>query len=158
VKVRNVLLAFVILFALVAAPVMAEATTFTNNYSIPFELTQWVPCAADGAGEEIHLTGVVHVLEHYTLDGRGGFHVKMHYQPQGLSGLGLTTGDKYQGTGVTQDTENGQVGRVYTFVNNYRMIGQGPGNNFLLHETFHYTISANGELTAYVDKWSVECK
>jgi len=43
-------------------------------------------------------------------------------------------------------------------VNNFYMIGQGPGNNFKVHETYHYTIDANGELTAFVDNFSVTCK
>jgi hypothetical protein len=53
-----------------------------------------------------------------------------HFQPQVLSGTGETTGDKYQGTGVTKDTsfkvsfQNGQAQQM--FVNNFRIIGQGP--------------------------------
>ena len=43
-------------------------------------------------------------------------------------------------------------------MNNFRIIGQGPGNNFLVHETFHVTINANGVVTATVDNFSVECK
>jgi len=43
-------------------------------------------------------------------------------------------------------------------VNNFRIIGQGPGNNFLVHETFHFTINANGNVTAFVDHFSVDCK
>jgi hypothetical protein len=46
----------------------------------------------------------------------------------------------------------------YTLVNNFRIIGQGAGNNFLLHETFHITVNANGELTAVADNYSVDCK
>ncbi len=70
--------------------------------------------------------------------------------PQGISGVGLDTGDKYQGAGVTQDHfkgsfNNGQFNQ--TFVNNFRIIGQGPGNNFLVHENFRLTINANGEVT-----------
>jgi hypothetical protein len=68
---------------------------------------------------------------------------------------------KYQATGVTQDYfkgafNNGQFNQ--TFVNNFRIIGQGPGNNFLVHENFHLTINANGEVTATHDNFSVECK
>jgi hypothetical protein len=45
-----------------------------------------------------------------------------------------------------------------TFVNNFRIIGQGPGNNFLVHEVFHITFNANGSITAFVDKFSVDCR
>ena len=84
--------------------------------------------------------------------------IKTHTQPQGISGQGLTTGDKYQATGVTQDQFNVTVGQEETFVNNFRMIGQGPGNNFLVHETFHITINADGTVTTVVDNFGADCK
>jgi hypothetical protein len=43
-------------------------------------------------------------------------------------------------------------------VNNFRIIGQGTGNNFLVHETFHITVNADGTMTASVDNFSVDCK
>jgi hypothetical protein len=139
---------------------LAKATTFTDNLSIPVSIQLFVPCAAGGAGELIEVSGPLHILFHETVNGNN-FHVKIHFQPQGLSGSGFTTGDKYQGTGVTQETfggsfVNGQF--TDTFVNNFRMIGQGPGNNFTVHQTFHVTFNANGILTAFVDNFKVDCK
>lgn len=84
--------------------------------------------------------------------------MKQHFQPQGISGTGLTTGDKYQATGVTQQEFNATAGLTQKFINNFRMIGQGPGNNFLVHETFHVTITPNGDVTSTVDNFSVECR
>ena len=141
-----------------AAPALAKATTFTDNVQVPINISVFVPCAAGGAGEVVDLSGTLHVLFHTTIDDSGGFHSKFHFQPQGVSGTGLTTGDKYQGTGVTQGTFNCKVGFESTFVNNFKIIGQGPGNNFLVHENFHVTVNANGEVTAFVDNFSIECK
>ena len=31
-------------------------------------------------------------------------------------------------------------------------------NNFLVHENTHVTVNANGEVTASVDNFSVDCK
>ena len=45
-----------------------------------------------------------------------------------------------------------------TFVNNFRIVGQGTDNNFLVHQTFHVTVNANGMLTALVNNFSVECR
>jgi len=36
--------------------------------------------------------------------------------------------------------QNGQANM--TFVNNFRIIGQGPGNNFLVHKTLQIKINA----------------
>lgn len=140
---------------------LAKALTVTNNYEVPYEMYPWIPCALDGNGEYIHLTGRLHILECIIFDNVGGNHVKIHYQPKDLKGTGLESGDKYQGTGVTQETQNLngiEFPYSYTYVNNFRMIGQGKGNNYLVHETWHITINANGDLTAFVDNWSVECK
>ena len=86
---------------------------------------------------------------------------KFHFQPQGSDLVGSVTGDVYQATGVTQDhfkgsLQNGQY--TETFVNNFRIIGPGPGNNFLAHEVFHITINANGDTTVTFDKFSADCK
>ncbi|MBA3585229.1 MAG: hypothetical protein H0W36_12015 [Gemmatimonadetes bacterium] len=138
----------------------ARAAVFTENLSIPVVLEVSVPCAAGGAGEVVVLSGKLHILVHETINDNR-FRVKLHFQPQGVSGVGLSTGDKYQGTGVGEETfggsfVNGQFSD--TFVNNFRIIGQGPGNNFLVHQTLHITVNANGEVTAEVDNFSIQCK
>jgi len=141
--------------------VLAKATTFTDNVRVPINISVFIPCAAGGAGESVELSGTLHLLFEITVDSNGGVHMKTHAQPQGVRGVGLTTGDKYQGTGVTQDHSNfGSDGLpvTFTFVDNFRIIGQGPGNNFLVHQTFHVTVNANGKVTADVDNFSVECK
>ncbi len=138
----------------------ARAVVFTENLSIPIELFVFVPCADGGAGEDVVLSGFLHILVHQTINDNR-FRVKLHFQPQGISGSGVSTGDKYQATGVTQETfggsfVNGQF--TTTFINNFRIIGQGRGNNFLVHQNAHVTFNANGEITAEVDNFSVVCK
>src|SRR5512135_867937 len=110
------------------------ATASTVSQSFPISISVFVPCANGGAGEVVNLSGDLHDLFHITYDGQGGVHVKVQDNPQGISGVGLTTGDKYQGTGVTETEFNVKVGEEYTSVNNFRIIGQGPGNNFLVHD------------------------
>ena len=150
--------ALVLIASLGVAQASAKATTFTDNVKIPTEIFVFVPCAAGGAGEFVTLSGSLHILFVTTIDSKGGFHSKFHFQPQGITGTGLTTGAKYQATGVTQGSFNGKVGFTQTFVNNFRIIGKGPGNNFMIHENFHITVNANGEVTAFVDNFSVKCK
>lgn len=136
----------------------ADASTVTENLSVPIQLQAYVECANGGAGEWVELSGMLHILFHVTANDQG-FHVKYHAQPQGVAGEGLTTGDKYQGTGVTQGQFNLTNGATEgTFVNNFRLIGQGRGNNLLVHANFHFTINANGDLTAVPGNFSAECK
>ncbi len=76
----------------------------------------------------------------------------------GIKGVGMTTGDKYQGTGAQVEHFNGAAGETYTLVYNFRIIGQGKGNNFIFHETRHTTVNANGEITSDLDKLTADCK
>jgi hypothetical protein len=135
------------------------AIAFTANEIVPVSIAVFVDCANGGAGEEVILEGNLHILFHVTINGNNVV-TKTHFQPQGISGNGTITGDKYQATGVTQEIAksslvNGQAN--FTLVNNFRIIGQGPGNNFRIHENFHITVNANGTLTAFVDNFSAEC-
>jgi hypothetical protein len=129
------------------------------NTAIPFEQVVSVPCADGGSGEDVLLTGFLHVLITETVDHEGSVHTTTHFQPMGVAGTGLTTGDVYHATGITRDAVNGlDVPREETFVNNFRLIGEGKGNNLLIHEVSHVTIDANGFVTALVDRVSVECR
>ncbi len=137
-------------------PRLAQATTSTSNQVIPLNIAVLIPCA----GEVVLLSGELHDLFHITTNDNN-FSVKIHDNPQGISGVGQTSGDKYQGTGVTQQEFGGSFingQSELTFINNFRIIGQGPGNNYLVHVTNHITFNANGVLTADVLNTSVECK
>lgn len=141
-----------------AVSASAQATTVTTNERVPIAVFAFVPCANDGAGELVVVTGTLHVLTHVTIDDQGGLHVRQHFQPQGVSGTGLTTGDKYQGTGVTQTEFNATAGIEQTSVNNFRIVGQGPDNNLLIHSNVHVTVTPNGDVTSVVENSSVECR
>ena len=147
------------LIAVAVSIAPADAAVQVND-TTNVNLTVFVPCADGGAGEIVNLSGSLHTLIALTINGNNvsGY---FHFQPQGISGIGETTGDDYQGTGVTEETfrnslQNGQANS--TFVNNFRIIGQGPGNNFLVHETLHLTINADGTLTVSHDNLSIDCK
>src|SRR5215475_13983590 len=138
----------------IALPTPTRAAVVINT-SVPFSALILIPCAPDIA----FLTGDLHVLITQEVDSNGGIHVKAHFQPQGISGVGLLTGDRYQATGVTQEHINDHSGLAFedTFVNNFRIIGQGQGNNLLVHTTFHVSVNANGDVTASVLNSSVDC-
>lgn len=129
------------------------------NVAVPFSEVISIPCANGGAGEDVAVEGFLHVLITETVDRNGVVHTTSQFQPMGISGTGLTTGDSYQATGITRDQISGtEPPFEVTFVNNFRIIGQGTGNNLLIHEVFHVTVNANGELTVFVDHLSAECK
>jgi len=155
----NLMMAMTCLLALVFVATSANAAVQVNT-TTDISLQVFVPCAAGGAGEIVDLSGPLHVLMSFTINGNNVSGVQ-HFQPQGISGTGETTGAKYQATGVTSTTfqmslQNGQASE--TFINRFDIIGQGPGNNFRVHETAHITFNAAGTVTVNFDDFSVECK
>src|SRR5213595_2601319 len=157
---KNTTISMLLFAALALFTVPANAAKQVNDRS-EIDLTVFVPCAAGGAGELVDLSGPLHTLITFTINGNN-VSGTAHFQPQGLSGTGETTGDKYQATGVTKDSsfkasfQNGQF--TQTYVNNFRIIGQGSGNNFLVHEVLHVTFNANGTVTVFHDNFSIDCK
>jgi hypothetical protein len=140
------------------ARLATDATTTSDVF--PVTIQQFVPCANGGAGEVVEVSGNLHQVLTTVLTESGRIVVRSHFQPQGLSGVGLTTGDKYQATGVTQETASFSppFPVTATFINNFRFIGAGPDNNLLVHQEAHVTIDANGNVRVDVDKLSVECR
>jgi len=153
-------LALMLLIVSLAGAALAQALTITTNDFVPFAQVAFVPCANGGAGEPVLISGTLHIQQHITInDNRVS--LKIHFQPQGAGGTGLVTGDTYNATGVTQEHDslpliNGAA--EFTFINNFRIIGQGPDNNFLVHQTVHQTINANGDVTTTIVDTSVECR
>ncbi len=138
-----------------ALPTLTRAEVVTN-ITLPYAAGIFIPCVPEIA----IVTGELHVLISQEVDSNGGIHLKTHFQPKGVSGVGTVTGVKYQATGVTQAHTNIHSGLAFedTFVNNFRIIGQGPGNNLLVHMTLHVSVNANGDVTATVENTSVECQ
>jgi hypothetical protein len=144
--------------AAAGAPSLAAAAS-TQQLVNHIEVTRFVPCANGGAGEDVFLSGDIHIVVHVTFDGSGGAHFDEIHNPQGVSGIGLTTGAMYRGVGGSPfDASNVRVGEEHTSVANIMLIGQGPGNNLVLHTTFHITILANGTATSFHDNFRMECR
>ena len=137
-----------------------EADTSASQTTLALNITVFVPCAFGGAGDTVTLSGDLHYRFHMTSDGNGGIHTEMHINPQGVVGVG-SSGDTYRGTGVTRTHVNAAVDgfpRTFTFVNNFRIIGQGSGNNLMVHQVTHLTVNANGDLTASVETTDIDCQ
>ena len=153
--------------ALQAFPVMAtllisvagNAATVSTSFTINEVFS--VPCAAGGAGEDVAVSGQLHAVAGLTLNGNN-VHFVAVFNPQDVIGVGLTTGDKYQGAGVTRENLNlslsSGIPGEFTYVNAFHLIGQASASNLSIHETIHVTVNANGTFTVTIDKLSVICQ
>ena len=159
-KLRLSVLVIVMLMVALLGPgsASAAAETFTVSSIFPIDLVVFVSCANGGAGEEVQLSGYLHDVFHVTFASNGRSSISVSDNPQGVSGYGLTSGAQYRGTGITRFSSAIQIGSEDTFVNNFRIVGQGSDNNYLVHENFHITVNPNGTVTSFHDNFSVECR
>jgi hypothetical protein len=134
-----------------------RATAFTDESKFDIAFVNLIPCANGGLGELVDFSGTLHDIFHVTING-STFVLRFHDQPQGVKGVGETTGTVWNATGVTQQiSRSGTVGSTASFVNNFKLIGPGPDNNVLIHENLQVTINANGTTTALHDHISASC-
>lgn len=130
-----------------------SAFTETVITEVPFNVT------VNACGEIVVLAGMLRIFTHITQNGNR-FQVKEQFKPVRVTGVGLTNGVVYHAVGLTEDIITSSVTDFpaeETFINNFRIIGQGPADNYQVHQTIHVTINANGEVTASVDNTSIKC-
>lgn len=129
---------------------MGKAYAESSSTKVPFSLlfTPTGPGCEDA--ENILLSGNLNVVSN---NANGGSILQFH--PQGITGVGQTTGTTYRGTGGTIiiDTINQQNdGETHTYVNNFNIIATAPsGISSIEHLVLHTTVNAQGIITADVD-------
>src|SRR5215469_5156180 len=133
---------------LALAVLCLSATVFAANKGqedVPVVTTLINPCN----GEVVDVNGVVHADATLTITGQT-FHITFHFNPQGVTGVGETTGVTYHGTGVTRGDEQASMVNLRstaTAINRFDFIGQGSVPNFSVHETAKITFNEDGTLT-----------
>src|SRR5262245_3586771 len=100
----------------------------------------------------------IHLLNGLTFDGSGGVHAMSEFNTQGLTGVSLLTGTRYHAADGGTEVFNLKVGETATEIFNFRLIGQGPASNQVIHRTMRFTVNANGVVTAEFVNVVAECK
>jgi hypothetical protein len=135
------------------ASVDAQATTVTTNIRFPVDFTLTNQCT----GEQIAFSGEAHILVQSSATPSGHFKMTIHSNLQDVTGVGLTSGADFHFLSIATTSEESGPGVEVTIPVSFRIIGPGPGNNFLFHDSTHLTVNANGDVTAQVDNFSVTC-
>src|SRR5688572_12479690 len=151
------ILALVITLALAAVtafPAYAQAFTFTERVTEPFE-TFVIACN----GEEVLLTGELLLIFHTTIDAKGGIHSKFTLVPRHVRGVG-SAGTLYKVVGGSRSHFNADADFAplnFTSTEMFNVVSQGGSDNLQLKFTFHVTINANGVETVVIDHFSAKC-
>ena len=138
----------IVLLAVVASGLLAatSAPASADTEKIPFD---FVLAPEEACGETIQLSGTLLAVFSFTESSSGNVQVGFHFNPQGITGTGLTTGATYHATGVTRGTT--------TTTAQGGIIGDGSAPNFLETDVIHVTVNANGVVTASVEQSTIRC-
>ncbi len=141
---------------------LAKSTVLNQiDEVIPFALTVFVPCANDGAGEEVAITGTGQLDITESLDGNGGYHYRYSFTPLEVEAIGQESGDQYNSVGgkERQVVHVGPAGFPVqaNFTANFNFLGQDTNFQMKLHS--HFSYNANGALTSdfYTDSETIIC-
>src|SRR5215212_3676834 len=150
---KRTLLALAVGAAVVAAAATTARAEILTNTTVSYAYSGWVPCANGGTGELMTGTIDARILETSTPEGS-----QFAFNAHGTL-VGTVTGDAYQLAALTRGTyitAPGSDHEAATYVNRYRLIGPGRGNNLIVRETAHWTRNGD-EVVVTHDSFSVEC-
>jgi len=136
----------------------SPAQTQNSVESEPYASTLFIPCANGGAGEDVSLTGTVRIVWKETNNNQR-FTFTLHAIPDGITGVGLSTGDNFTAIGGSQTAVTGTIeyGGQYsaTYIQQMRFAGQGI--SFVVKYKFHITVTSDGQISTRIDEEKVEC-
>lgn len=154
--------ALAIVTGLVVRRASADASTYSNQTTISVAGTT-IPYAADPTGvcygEDINLTsGTVLIQSHGTMD-QNGFHGTFDVIRQGIQGVGVQSGARYNVTGTDTGAQSQNVNGAFTttFTDHINIVGQGPDNNAIASDVIAVTVTPDGQQTAYIEDYSITC-
>jgi hypothetical protein len=141
----------------------AQAVTQTSVTRVPFSFVAGNTVCT----EFISFDGFLVQVNHFTavVDGDGNA-TQILFKTQsvsgGLTGVELATGERYTGVlvggaHVTQDAADA-FPTESTVTSTFNVVSRGDELNALVHMTNHYTLNANGDLTASQSNVNVECR
>jgi hypothetical protein len=137
------------------APPAQAAETF--NERIPLSGTFVNTCT----GEPFTYDGTLHTVGHFVEDKSGGIHFKGHtnFRAKGLSPSGakyvINSADNSHSKFAVKSADN------FTNPSHFNIIRQGENgtqDDYKARGVFHWTQNANGEYTALVANFEVECQ
>lgn len=126
--------------------------------TIPYSKTVFVPCANGGAGENVSVTGNIHVVYQMTWTDQA-FTLVYHDNLANATAVGLTSGETFVASGGTQGTvygpwfSNQWVGST---VRKLRLVG--PNTQFSINYKMKFIITPDGEVRVDVEEETVDCQ
>ena len=176
-KIRSMIIGFLSVSALTLLfscskgiaekPAQEEVSTSSQSFGAqtqnsivtePYASTLFIPCANGGIGEDVTLNGSIKIIRQETYNNQR-FTVTYHVIPQGITGVGLSTGDNFTAIGGSEAAITGTIeyGGEYSATYVQQMRFTGPGVSFIVKYKFHVTVTSDGTMSTRIEEEKVEC-
>lgn len=129
-------------------PLMASAAAASSR-TLPLHFIRSNECT----GEDVEITGTIHFVSHTQPNGG----IVGHFNYQHVTGIGLASGTEYRVSAVDHVHLSPPFPSSVHSVRSFRMIAPGPASDLLVNVLMHITVTANGDVTASVDRLSSRC-
>ena len=132
------------------------AGALTNQWSYTDQMDETVSDAC--AGEDIAFQGPIHFNGSEVITPSGHYHLTLHSNYQGVSGVGQTSGDTYNlvsGTSNNLNIDFGTNGGEGTFIQNIHVISNGVVYDATVRA--HITVTPNGDVTVNFNEITFQC-
>ena len=117
-----------------------------------------IECDNGQASELISLEGQIFERFVFQYNPGGGVHVSLQTMPVGVRGVGVESGEEYRVKEQEHALYNSSVmGGVGNYRQTVKIVGRSSGARYTLVGRGHYTLNANGQLTAVRDSLVLEC-
>jgi hypothetical protein len=149
----TVVLGLAVLIAVfVAGPVSAKAVTETNVQTFPL-----LTAVEDCDGTETVVQSTLRFVTHSTTDAQGGTHEFITESIHGVTATDVN-GEKVIFSSHHYEGRNTfAVPRTATIADSAVIISSGPSDNRSIRQTFHFTITPDGEVAIFRHEITVEC-
>jgi hypothetical protein len=159
-RILTMVLCAILVLAMTAPMVSARAATFTETEE--FDLTGLrIENVCSDRDEFVRITGgTLKQVFHITADAAGGFHLVVHNNFTQVTGVGLTSGDAYrfQGSNTQELYARGPFPFESNLIANGILINKESGGVQHGETLIHLTVNANGEVTAELVSFRVDCR
>ena len=108
----------------------------------------------DCTGEFVDLLGTDHLIVHETINGNNA-NLNFSENFQDIIGTGETSGDSYSTTSTIHDHITAHKGQSISA--QQKIVMTGPTTQLTVFLQLHITISANGDVTAFLDSFTTSC-
>ena len=134
-----------------------HASSRTSIVAVPFETSEFVPCANGGAGEDVQLNGYT-AFVYQIIWTDNNFSLSYHGNDHQVTGTGLTSGESFVGSGGFQGTVMGSWVNnqwVGTTIQQLRIVGQNTV--FKVNYKLQLVVTPDGTVTVSTRERTVDC-